>query len=190
MDTASEGDGLSFLWKLEVVSGASALLIGVIAMVWPLETAAAVVVLWGIFILLDGLGMGLVALLGGVAQGRGILLAGAAVAVLVALFAIFRPSVAAATAIWVVGVWLIVRGLFEAVQAFTSASGTARWVLLGGAALTAAVGVLYLWKPGGSVTALVFLFGLLTALRGVALLVSGLRTRQVARHTPLGPAVV
>jgi uncharacterized membrane protein HdeD (DUF308 family) len=189
MSTTTEGDGLPFLWKLEVVSGAIALLLGLVAMVWPLETAVAVVVLWGIFILLDGLGIALVALLGDVVQGRWVLLVGAGLAVLVALFAIFRPSVAAATAIWVVGVWLIVRGLFEVVQAFSSASGSARWLLLGGAVVTLALGCLFLFRPGGSVTALAFVLGLLTAVRGVALLVSGLRTRQVARHVPLGPAV-
>jgi uncharacterized membrane protein HdeD (DUF308 family) len=189
MDTVTEADGLPLLWKLQVVSGAGALLIGVIAMVWPLETAAAVVVLWGIFILLDGLGMALIALLNGVTQGRWLLLAGAVVAVLVALVAIFRPSVAAATAVWVVGVWLVVRGVVEAVQAFRSASGSALWLLLAGAALTVSLGLLFLWKPGGSVAALAFLLGLITALRGVALLLSGLRTRRVAQHTSLGHAI-
>ena len=189
MSNATGVDGLPFLWKLEVVSGACAVLIGLVAMVWPLETAVAVVVLWGILILLDGLGMGLIALLGDVRQGRGVLLLGAGVAVLVALFAIFRPSVAAATAVWVVGIWLVVRAVFEVAGALTSASGSGRWLLLVGAALNLALGLLFMFRPGGSVTALAFLLGLLTAVRGVALLVSGLRTRRVAAHTSLGPAV-
>ena len=188
MDTVME-DGLPFQWQLEVVSGATALILCVIAMVWPLETAAAVVILWGVLILLDGIGMAVVGFLGGGTPGRGLLLAGAAVAVLVALVAIFRPNVAAATAVWVVGVWLVIRGLVEGAQAFLSASGSTLWMLLAGAALTVGLGVLFLWKPGGSVVALAFVLGLLTALRGVALLVSGLRTRQVARHTSLGHAV-
>jgi uncharacterized membrane protein HdeD (DUF308 family) len=189
MDTVTETDGLGLVWKLEVVGGVVALVIGVIAMVWPLETAVAVVVLWGVFILLDGLGMALIALLNGVSQGRWLLLVGAAAAVLVALFAIFRPSVAAATAVWVVGIWLVLRGVLEGAEAVRSASGSARWMLLAGAALTVSVGVLFLWKPGGSVVALAFVLGLLTALRGVALLVSGLRTRRLAQHTWVGPAV-
>jgi uncharacterized membrane protein HdeD (DUF308 family) len=189
MDAAAESDGLRFYWKLQVVSGAVALLIGLIAMVWPLETAVAVVVLWGIFILVDGIIMALIALTNGGSQGRGLLLVGAAVAVLVALFAIFRPSVAAATALWVVGAWLVARGVLDAVAALRTTSGSALWLLLAGAAFTVALGVLLLARPGGSVTALTFLLGLLTALRGVALVVSGLRTRQAARQTSLGPAV-
>jgi uncharacterized membrane protein HdeD (DUF308 family) len=189
MDAAAQTDGLRLFWKLQVLSGAVALLIGVIAMVWPLETAVAVVVLWGIFILLDGIVMALVALLNGVSQGRGLLLAGAAIAVIVALFAIFRPSVAAATALWVVGAWLVVRGGFDAVSAIRTTSGSTLWLLLAGAGFTVALGVLLLTRPSGSVAALTFLLGLLTALRGVALVVSGLRTRQAVRQTSLGPAL-
>jgi uncharacterized membrane protein HdeD (DUF308 family) len=174
---------------LYVVSGALALLVGIIAMVWPLETAVAVVVLWGILILLDGLGVALVALLDRELEGRLMLLVGAALALLVALFAIFRPNVAAATAVWVVGVWLVVRGLFDSVQALRSASGTTLWLLLAGAAFTVALGVLFLARPGGSLTALTFVLGFLTALRGLALIVSGLRTRQALTGTSLGTAV-
>jgi len=189
MDTVTQADAQPSLWKIEVVLGAGALVVGIIAMVWPLETAAAVVILWGIFILIDGIGMAAIALFNSGTQGRAVLLLGAVVAVLVALFAIFRPTVAAATVIWVLGIWFVLRGLFEGFRALAS-SGSARWVLLAGAVLTLALGVLFLAKPGGSITALAFVLGLLTALRGIALLVSGLRNRQMAQHTSLGAAVV
>ena len=188
MEAVVESEGLPLLWKLQVLSGAAALVIGLVAMVWPLETAAAVVILWGFFVLIDGVGIAVIGFLSG-ARGRGWVLLAAAATALVALFAIFRPGVAAATAIWVVGIWLVLRGLFEAVEALRYRSGSARWLLLTGAALTLALGVLFLWNPGGSVVALAFLLGLLAALRGVALIVAGLRTRQLARGTPVREAL-
>jgi uncharacterized membrane protein HdeD (DUF308 family) len=185
---AEPGPDPSLLWKVQVLSGVAGLVLGGIAMVWPLETAAAVVVLWGFFVLVDGVGLAYVASRPGT-RGRGLLLVAAGITALVAVLVMFRPGVAVTSAVWLVGLWLVARGLLESLDALRRASGSARWLLLAGAALTCALGGLFLWNPGGSVVALAFLLGLLAALRGLALVVAALPTRQLARGTQVGPAL-
>src|SRR5919107_5124567 len=128
MDAVAESEGLDLLWKLQVLSGAGALVIGLVAMVWPLETGAAVVILWGFFVLVDAVGLAVLGFLSGT-RGRGWVLLAAAGTALVGLVAVFRPGVAAATALWVVGIWLVVRGLFEGIEALRHTSGSGRWLL-------------------------------------------------------------
>lgn len=178
MSTVVDSDELGFVWKLEAISGAVALLFGLVAMAWPDETAVVVVVLWGIFVLVDGLGLGLAAFLSEGRAGRSLLLVGAVVALLVGLFAIFRPTVAATTVIWVLGLWLVLRGLIDVAGALRPTAGSDRWLPLVGAAFTIVLGFLFMARPGGSIVALAFLLGLLSAVRGVALLVAAYRTRR------------
>ena len=111
-----------------------------------------------------------------------------AVALLVAFFAIARPGVAAATLTWFLGVWLVVRGILEIVQAFTTDEPAGRWVLALGGVLDGAIGVLFMANPGAAVLGIAFLLGLLAFLWGLALVAMAFFSRRAsARASSASP---
>ena len=58
-------DFLNLPWKMLLLRGAIGIVFGILAMVWPLETAIALALLWGIWALVDGIGLGMAAFSGG-----------------------------------------------------------------------------------------------------------------------------
>src|SRR5690242_21221577 len=114
-------DLLNTAWKLLLLRGVMGVLFGSLAIAWPISTVIGLAVLWGIWALADGIGLLGVAFGGDGTSGQR-LLAGAmaAVAVLAGLYAIVHPGAAAVALTWVIGIWLLVRGVFELVGAFAS----------------------------------------------------------------------
>jgi len=49
-------DWLTLGWKMLLVRGAIGIVFGILAIVWPIETAIAFALLWGIWALADGIG--------------------------------------------------------------------------------------------------------------------------------------
>ena len=134
-------------WKMLVVRGAVGIVFGIVAVAWPIETATALVLLWGFWALVEGISLLVQAFQSktqGSRLGRGVL---GVIAVVVAFFAIFSPAVTAQTLTWFVGIWLILRGVFEIFAAFNSYRLTPRWLLLVGAALSILLGVVLRRQP-------------------------------------------
>ncbi len=174
-------DWLNVSWKLLMVRGALGLVFGIVAMVWPIETALALALLWGFWALVDGIGSIVQAFQPGSGGGtRLLLVVMGVIALLAAFFAITSPGMAAATLIWVLGIWLMVRGFFELFGAFSSRTAAPRWLLLVSAALDLVLGVLFVTHPGKSAVGLAFLLGLFALLWGVVLLAAGFMTRRLA----------
>lgn len=176
-------DWMTLRWSTLLVRGLVGIVFGVVAMVWPDETVTLVVVIWGCWALLDGvLILAVVGRAPGAAAKVVAILAGA-VALLVAFFAIARPGVAAATLTWFLGVWLVVRGLLEIVQAFTTDEPAGRWVLALGGILDGAIGVLFMANPGTAVLGIAFLLGLLAFLWGLTLVAMAFFSRRASART-------
>jgi uncharacterized membrane protein HdeD (DUF308 family) len=109
------------------------------------------------------------------------------IAVIVAFFAIFSPGVTAQTLTWIVGIWLIVRGVFEVFTAFSSYQLTPRWMLLVGAGLSILLGVFFVANPGRGAVGIAVWLGLMALCWGVVPVVAGLMlSRQHA--CPPAPA--
>ena len=113
-------DFMTLRWTVLLTRGLIGVGFGVLAMAWPEETVTVLVVLWGCWALVDGIAMLLaVRAVPGTAPKVVAIVAGA-VALLIAFFAIARPGIAAATITWFIGVWLVVRGVLEIVEAFST----------------------------------------------------------------------
>ena len=184
-------DWLSLAWKVLVARGVVGIVFGVVALVWPGETAVAFVVLWGIWALVDGIGS--------IAEGfssdppgpRWIHLLMGAASVVVAFFAIFSPSMTATTLTWILGIWLIVRGLSEFASAFLGRAGRSRGMLVAIGVVDLVLGVLFVANPGRAAVGITVVFGLVAMLWGVVFLVIGLvvrsQQRELDRTAPLVP---
>jgi uncharacterized membrane protein HdeD (DUF308 family) len=179
-------DWLSLSWKALVGRGAIGILFGIAAMVWPLNTAIGLAILWGVWALLDSIGLFGQAFDSGVGGGtRIVLVLMGLIALVAAFFAIFSPAVAAATLTWILGIWLIIRGVMELVGALTTSASTPRWLLLASAALDLLLGILFAANPGKGAVTIAFVLGLVALAWGIVFLSAGLFVRSQLKH--LGP---
>jgi uncharacterized membrane protein HdeD (DUF308 family) len=175
-------DWLSLAWKVLVARGVIGLVFGVVAVAWPGETAVAFVVLWGIWALVDGIG----SLIGGLSTDppgpRWVHLLMGAASLLVAFFAIFSPAMSAKTLTWILGIWLIVRGLSELVAAALGQADRSRLLLVLSGAVDLVLGVLFAANPGRAAVGITVVFGLVAMLWGAVFLVIGLVVRAQQRN--------
>ncbi len=142
-------DLLTAAWKLLLLRGVIGIVLGIILVAWPEATIVVLMVLVGIWALIDGIGLAAQVFDKGAGAGQRVLFGVMAlIALVVAMVAIFRPGLAASAITWLVGIWLLVRGLFELVGAFSSTVATPRWLLVLGALLDLVLGWLFVTHPG------------------------------------------
>jgi uncharacterized membrane protein HdeD (DUF308 family) len=159
-------DFMTLRWTVLLTRGLIGVGFGILAMAWPEETVTVLVVLWGCWALVDGIATLLaVRAVPGTAPKVVAIVAGA-VALLIAFFAIARPGIAAATITWFIGVWLVVRGVLEIVQAFSTDVPSGRWALVAGGVLDGLIGVLFMLNPGSAILGIAWFLGLLALLWG------------------------
>lgn len=181
-------DWLSLSWQVMVVRGIVGVVFGVVAMAWPIGTVVALVVLWAVWALLDGIGAFAQAFGQGVTWGARILLIVLGVIGLAAaLMGFFRPGVTAVALTWILGIWLIVRGVFEVIGAFVAQTGTSRWLLVLSGLLDVLLGALFAANPGRSAVTVAFVLGLVALVWGVVLVVTGLVARSQLKNAGAPP---
>jgi len=175
-------------WKMLVVRGVIGIIFGILAIVWPISTAIALMVLWGFWALVDGVGS-LVQAFQPESQGSRLGLAFLGViAVIAAFFAIFSPAVTVETLTWILGIWLILRGVFEAIGAFSNQRSTPRWLLFLGAALSILLGVFFVANPGRGAVGIAVWLGIIALAWGAVFVVMGLvMRRELASSAPAAP---
>ncbi|HET7799793.1 MAG TPA: DUF308 domain-containing protein [Humibacillus xanthopallidus] len=171
-------------WKLLVTQGVIGVVFGVVAMVWPIASVVTLVVLWGIFALVDGVGSIVAAFR---AQGGGAktwLVVIGAISILAGLYAVIHPGTALVALTWAVGLWLIIRAAYDLYAAFAfTDDGVPRWLRVVGAVLLGIAGFIIVTHPGTAALAFTVWIGLLALLWGVLLVVAGLVLRSAVRKT-------
>lgn len=170
---------LSATWRAMIVRGVIAIGIGILALIWPGLTVITLALVWGVWALVDG-GMSIFQVFSSDASmgsrvGWGIL---GAVAVIAGLFAIIRPGVTVVVLTWMLGIWLIVRGVVELVAAFSRTTAAPRWLLVVAAVVDALLGILFVANPGASALAVATVLGLFTVIWGIAVLFLGIVVRR------------
>jgi len=183
-----ERDWLNAGWKVLLVRGVIAILFGIVAIAWPTSTAIALALLWGFWALFDGVGSLVQAFQPESRGSRVWLVIMGLIALVAAFFAIFRPAVTAVALTWILGIWLIVRGVFEAIGAFSSSLVLPRWLLLLGAALSLLLGALFVANPGRAVVAIAVWLGITAIVWGGAFVAMAIAIRHdltsLERHAP------
>ena len=131
--------------------GGLAVAFGLVAAFFPLGTVITLVVLWGIYALLDGIAAAIMAFSRNGRSSRGFLILAAVVGIAAGLFAVFQPVKSGAALAWVLGIWLIVAG------------------------------VLVVSFPGVAALTISLWIGVLAIIWGLALLVAGFHVRKMAK---------
>jgi uncharacterized membrane protein HdeD (DUF308 family) len=173
-----ERDWLTLGWKMLLVRGAIGIVFGIVAIAWPIHTAIALALLWGFWALTDGIGSIAQAFQPDSRGSRLWLVVIGVIALVAAFFAITSPGMTAATLTWILGFWLIIRGVFELAGAFRSGQVMPRWLLVLNGLLSLLIGILFAANPGAGAVTIAVLLGVSALVWGVVLIAVGLSVRR------------
>lgn len=172
------------LWYLPVLRGVAAVLLGIVALVWPGVAVLTVVTLLGILWIIDGV----LAVVDGFRRrgtpGAAWTIFFGVVSVLAGLVLVIRPGMSASVLVMLAGIWAVVGGIVLAISAVSARKAVGRgwgWgVALG--VLTLAFGVVLLVAPGLSAVVLAIVLGIYAIVGGVLLVVVGFQIRSLGKR--------
>jgi uncharacterized membrane protein HdeD (DUF308 family) len=182
-------------WRAIAFRALVALAFGIAALVWPGLTLLALVLLFGAFVLVDGV-THLVAAFrardegGGADSGRGdrvwLVLQGV-LSVGVGVITFVWPAITALALVIVIAAWALLTGVFELIAAVRMRRAIDNeWLLVIGGVLAVAAGVLMAVRPDAGALAITWLIGWFAVFRGVLLLGLAWRVRQLTEATAHG----
>jgi uncharacterized membrane protein HdeD (DUF308 family) len=185
-----ETNGLSSRWGWIVFRGVVAVLFGLLAFARPGVTTLTLVLMFGVYAFVGGIG----AILAAARRGRagsswGMLLLDGLLGVAAAIAAVVWPVSTAVAFLWLIGAWAIVTGLLEIGSAIRLRKLIDNeWALGLAGAVSVAFGLLVLYRPLAGGLALIWWMGAYALAFGVLMLVLGfrLRTFERAHHVPIG----
>ena len=95
---------------------------------------------------------------------------------------LLNPIPGAIALAWVLGFWMLIRGIMEFVAAFSSGDVRPRWLIVLGAILWVIAGILFLVSPGAAVLTIALWLGILAIVWGVTLIAAGTQVHKAARE--------
>lgn len=166
-------------WWLILLRGVFAILFGLVALIFPGITLVTFVWVFGAFVLIDGVTSIAAAIRGGTMTPRWWLAVVGLSGVAAGILAIVWPGMTALILITFIGVWSIVRGVFEIVGAIRLRQHIDNeWMLVGAGLLSVIFGVAVLVAPGAGALALAWLIGVYAVASGLMLVGLALRLRS------------
>jgi uncharacterized membrane protein HdeD (DUF308 family) len=165
-------------WGLLVLRGVVALAFGVTALLWPDITIGALVVVFGAFVLADGIFALLTAAFSGGDDRGWTALAGAA-GVVAGVATFVWPDLTAVALLWIIAAWAIVTGvaaLVAGVLLRRYMTGESLLILAG--LLSVALGILLVIDPSRGALAVIYVLGSYAIVAGIVLIWLGLRLRR------------
>jgi uncharacterized membrane protein HdeD (DUF308 family) len=175
---------LSKYWWTILLRGIAAILFGFLALVAPGITLTALVLLFGAYALMDGIGAIILGIKDYGDQERWwATLIGGVVSVAAGVMTFVLPGITAVALLMLIAAWAIVRGMFDivaAVQLRDAIEG--EWMLALAGVLSVAFGALMILFPGAGALAVIWWIGAFAIALGAALVVLSFRVRGIARR--------
>jgi len=178
-------------WWVMLIRGIAAVVFGILAFTWPGITLTVLIILFGAYALIDGIS----AVGFGVTSYRTdrswweMMLVGV-LGIIAGIVAFLYPGMTAVALLVVIGVWAVIRGIFEIIAAIRLRQVIAHEWLLGIAGiLSIAFGVIILARPLIGALAVVWLIGFWALLFGVAAIALSLRLQRVKHRLETHPTV-
>jgi len=168
-------------WWLLLLRGVAAIAFGVLAFVWPGPTLAALTIIWGIYVLADGI-LALWAALaatGGETRRRWWLALGGVVSILAGLVAFFYTGMTALVLLMFIAAWAIIIGvilIWGAIELRKVLDDA--WLIGLNGALAIAFGVLLFARPGSGALAVVWMIGWFAVVFGILHIALAIRLRR------------
>ena len=173
-------DVLSRGWLAILFRGVIAILFGVFAWLEPRISARTLTLVFGAYVLFDGL-LGIWSAILGRRGHWLLLLLWALVGVAVGFITLVNPLITAVALIFYIGGWAIATGVFEIAAAIRLRKEIeGEWRLILGGVLSILFGAVLFLRPGVGALAFIWLIGSYAFLFGVALVVFAFKVRSVA----------
>jgi uncharacterized membrane protein HdeD (DUF308 family) len=172
-------DGWNSNWWALGLRALAAILLGIIALAMPGPTLAAIVIVFGIYAIIDGV-LAIIAAVRGIRRKErwGAMLLEGIVGIVAGGIAIFSPAIGALALTYLVAAWALVTGALEIAAAIQLRKVmTGEWLLLIAGLLSIVLAVLVAAFPGMGALALVWWLGAYALAYGVISLVLALRVR-------------
>jgi uncharacterized membrane protein HdeD (DUF308 family) len=165
---------------LFIVRGIAAIAVGVLAFVYPAPTLAALIIVFGVYAVFNGV-FAIAAGLGAFARPNWWLVAGGIAAIAIGVYAFFQPNTTAEALVIVVGVFAIVTGVAELAASATVGSIVGnRFLLTLSGFLALALGVLLIMSPSAGILSVLWLIGFYAIFAGFMYIAMGYSLRDVA----------
>ena len=170
-------------WWVLLIRGICAILFGLIAFAWPGITLFALVMLFGIYCLLDGItAIGVAVATRASEQSWWQMLVVGLLAILAAITAFSWPGLTAISLLFIMAFWAIARGIVEIVAAIELRKAIEHeWLLALAGVASIAFGTLLIARPGLGALTVVWLIGSYAIFYGM--LLAGLAFR-IRRFSP------
>src|SRR6266851_1987200 len=171
-------------WGAIALRGVIAVLLGVIAIVWPGPTVAVLVILLG------ALAEGAANIVAGVRGRESWAIAEGIISVVVGIVIVVWPAITALALLYVVAAWAIITGIVRIVAAIQLRRVIRNeWLLAGSGLASIIFGVIAAVFPGAGILAIIWLLGAWLIVLGVILIAFALSIRQLAHgHATAGVA--
>lgn len=165
-----------------IVTGVLAILFGLVAAIDPISSVLTLVVVWGWYALVDGLFALVSAFRGDERGARGYLALTGIIGVVAGLLVITQPVSSAVSLTWILGIWLMVRGVVELGMAVAGHTAGHRLSLALGGLFWLLAGILIADHPGAALVGISTWIGVVAIAWGVMLLAGGIMLRSETRR--------
>lgn len=175
---------LSRYWWVTALRGVAWVLFGVLVFTMPAASLVTLTLLFGAFVLVDGIGA-IVHAIGSRHQADGwwILLLWGLTSVIVGVLTFLSPGVTVLVLFYYIAAWTVVSGVIQLIAAIRLRKEIDNEVWLGLAGLASiAFGVALVLWPGKGLLALLWLVGFYAVMFGIALILLAFRTRGLVRQ--------
>ena len=161
--------------------GIVAILFGVLTLVWPRLSLAALVFLFGLFAVISGITAVVAALRNHEEHGWGLLLFEGILGILAGALALIWPAITALAFLYLLAAWAILTGILEFIAPLAYPMSMGRTLLMVLAGIISIVfGVLIAFQPAAGLLAVVWLIGLYAILVGIMYVAVYFESRSVA----------
>lgn len=174
---------LSDNWWLLLLRGVCAVLFGILAFAWPGLSLLTLVILFGVYVLLDGF-FALVAAVLGRHKSTPLwwLIVAGLISVAAGIITFAYPQVTTLVLVIFIGAWALVRGIFEIIGAIRLRREIDNeWLLIAVGLLSVIFGIAILANPGAGALALVWLIGIYAILFGLPMIWLAFRVRKQSK---------
>lgn len=168
-------------WWLVVLRGVAAILFGIAAFVWPGPTLFALIILFGLYALIDGF----IAVATSVSHSKDsprwwVFLIEGLVGVVIGIVALVWPGLTTLALLGMIAAWSIITGVLEIAAAIRLRRAiTNEWMLALGGILSIALGVVLLLQPLAGTLIIVWTMGAYAIISGVLWVILGFQLRSV-----------
>jgi uncharacterized membrane protein HdeD (DUF308 family) len=166
-------------WWMLLLRGIAAIIFGGLALAWPGMTLVTLILLYGAFVLVDGVLAIVAAITGGAPAPRWWLAIVGLLGIAAGLLTFLMPGVTALVLLYFIAGWAIATGLFQIIGAIRLRKEIDNeWFLILGGIISVLFGIAMMVAPGAGALALIWVIGIYAIIIGVLLVALSFRLKK------------